>query len=523
MTMLTPGVSIVIEVIKLTSITQDDKRKYLDGYFKEHQVETETITNRNSMTTHAVAITLVEVEGGVYIGYSKVDDTYYAWFFDFVNREAHFEGITGKALVTNFSNFNKILGYGRYTGNKQLKELYKLGKIVGAENNGEQMNVVRGVMRVLSYYPVLEQIKDAQFFERMSSYDSDICRYFVRYLSRVYADSKATNVRNCFGWSKHVYRKWLGIKYISEAFSAVKNPTGFVEFSKFIERARSVLNKVDQERGYHNADEYLDDIRGSEQNDYMNNFNSRGSFFTVVGLISSNIDETTNLLRYLYASCYHQQALSYFDAMNTLADYYSMINRNKAYVKFPRYLKTAHDIAAANAATLSDGKYSQGVRLAYNRYHKQFEGQYKQFTMLLAATPEEIADEANQQGNCVAGYISSVAEGIDLILFMRQSADPDTSWVTVELRKDPENVWHVVQSYATYNQPLSKEQFTYLCLWAKGKDIIVDGRNIGGYNEDLYKHARAVKPQEAVAARVIIDDDDEQALGTVSTPAARIA
>lgn len=509
----------------MTSITQDDKRKYLDGYFKEHQVETETITSFSiNCMTHEVAIALVEVEGGVYTGYSKVDGKYYAWFFDFVNREAHFEGITGKALVTNSSNFNKILGYGRYTGNEQLKELYKLGKIVGAENNGEQMNVVRGVMRVLSDYPVLEQIKDANFFKRMHSYDSESCRRLVRYLSRLYAGSKATNVRNCFGWSKRVYHNWLGLDSISAASIVINNPARFVEFSKFIERARGVLEKVDQERGYHNAGEYLDDIKINERSGYLLGYSSCASFFTVVDLISKNVDETANLLRYLYASCYHQQALSYFEAMNTLADYYGNINRNKAYVKFPRYLKTAHDVASANAATLSDGKYSQGVQLAYNQYHKQFEGQYKGFTMLLAATPEEIADEANQQGNCVAGYISSVADGIDLILFMRQSADPETSWVTVELRKDSEEVWHVVQSYATYNQPLSEEQFTYLCSWAKGKDIIVDGRNIGGYNKYLYKHARAVKPQELVEPRVIIDDDDEeQALGSVSTPAARIA
>lgn len=104
----------------------------------------------------------------------------------------------------------------------------------------------------------------------------------------------------------------------------------------------------------------------------------------------------------------------------------------------------------------------------YDNYkkHSELEGICKNTAFIVAMTPSEISDEANQQSNCVAGYINSVSENKTTIMFMRDANNIEHSKVTFEIKDGT-----LIQAYATYDRPLDKEQSSMLLGYCKLMNI----------------------------------------------------
>ena len=56
--------------------------------------------------------------------------------------------------------------------------------------------------------------------------------------------------------------------------------------------------------------------------------------------------------------------------------------------------------------------------------------------LLTALKSEDFYNEARNQANCLAGYVSRFAKGDDIIMFMRDKEQPDVSLVTIEIIGD---------------------------------------------------------------------------------------
>lgn len=143
-----------------------------------------------------------------------------------------------------------------------------------------------------------------------------------------------------------------------------------------------------------------------------------------------------------------------------LLDYANMMSKiSPKFDKYPRHFLTTHAIACRN----------------YNRLKQQFqedsfqakvdltlEDKIGDYIFIYPKTTQDIKDEAVQQNNCVASYISRVIDGQCHILFMRDSSEPDKSLVTLEV---VDNV--IVQAKQRFNYDVTPKQRAAIETWNK--------------------------------------------------------
>ena len=79
-----------------------------------------------------------------------------------------------------------------------------------------------------------------------------------------------------------------------------------------------------------------------------------------------------------------------------------------------------------------------------------------------AASVQEILDEANAQGNCVASFIDKYAAGRTDLWLMRDADDPDMPLVTVEVRDGA-----VRQAFQSHNRQITASQRAFLKEWCE--------------------------------------------------------
>lgn len=127
------------------------------------------------------------------------------------------------------------------------------------------------------------------------------------------------------------------------------------------------------------------------------------------------------------------------------------------YDKFPRYLKTTHDIVQRNYDRM---KREFNDELFARRVKPQMERNIDGYAFIYPKTPQDIKDEAVQQNNCVASYIDRVIEGRCDIVFMRRKESPEHSLVTLEVVDGK-----VVQRKQRYNYDTTAEQDAIIAKW----------------------------------------------------------
>lgn len=152
------------------------------------------------------------------------------------------------------------------------------------------------------------------------------------------------------------------------------------------------------------------------------------------------------------------EAMQIFDALITLRDTIRMSAKiSPKYDRYPRYLKTTHDIVQRNyhrmKAEFDKNAFEKRVNTAMERTIDRYKFIYPK-------TPQDIKDEAVQQNNCVASYIDRVINGKCDILFMRHADSPDKSLVTLEVINGK-----VVQKKQRYNNDTTKEQNDVIAKW----------------------------------------------------------
>lgn len=153
-------------------------------------------------------------------------------------------------------------------------------------------------------------------------------------------------------------------------------------------------------------------------------------------------------------------------------DYLKMASMiRKKYDKYPKYLKTEHDIVSMKFNYLKRFKKTFSLEDFYKDY-KNLEYSSRIFSIVMPKESIDVIDEGFNLNHCVASYVDNIIEEDCLILFLRRTESLDESLVTVEYNIDDNCI---VQARGSVNRALSRDEFKFLEKWAKEKDIILGG------------------------------------------------
>lgn len=181
-----------------------------------------------------------------------------------------------------------------------------------------------------------------------------------------------------------------------------------------------------------------------------------------------NIPEKT-LIRYIYFECDVSQGLSTRDAIDQYEDYIRMTVEMgyERFDRYPKFLRTAHDIAARNYRIKLDEEQLKewDERLEGNKKFESVVGDYKVFP---PEKPEDLVREGNVLGHCVGSYVDKVRKGISTILFLRERQDLECPLVTIEVRDK-----RIVQARGKMNNPPTQDQKQAVKKFAKKFDLAV--------------------------------------------------
>ena len=180
---------------------------------------------------------------------------------------------------------------------------------------------------------------------------------------------------------------------------------------------------------------------------------SSNSLTKIVELIKDYNYNPKSLLFYIDNIMAFEGINTCSDVLTNLHDYATMSKRmSDKYEKYPRYLKTIHDITVRNYNRLKEEFDEQDFRKKIN---KNMEFKYKEYVFLYPSSTQDIKDESVNMANCVSSYIQRVLDGKCHIMFMRLKDAPNDSLITLEISTD---TFKVVQQKGRFNRDTTKEE-----------------------------------------------------------------
>jgi len=187
-----------------------------------------------------------------------------------------------------------------------------------------------------------------------------------------------------------------------------------------------------------------------------------GSFFGFV--FKHNHSNTYKLIEYLLFDCYNMQGLDYASAFVTYRDYYNMNvdMGNTSFHKYPRYLKTYHDIVARNYNVMKDPVAVEEFAKAADNYRVLETGRLGDYKIIVPKDAAEVVAEGNELHHCIASYVRKVNKGTSQIVFLRNKDELDKPLVSVEIRD-----FNVVQAKGFANRNITKNEREALHIFAK--------------------------------------------------------
>lgn len=187
--------------------------------------------------------------------------------------------------------------------------------------------------------------------------------------------------------------------------------------------------------------------------DYTNGRYSSTSLDKTLTLIKDYNYQPKALFKYIDNIMVFEGISTHAEVLQNLHDYAVMSDKiSNKFDKYPRYLKTTHDITVRNYNRLKEIFEEEDFKKVIN---KEMEFAYKEYVFLYPNSTIEIKDEAVQQSNCVASYIKRVLDGGCHIMFMRRKTSKEESLVTLEISTHSNRV---VQQKGRYNRDTTQEE-----------------------------------------------------------------
>lgn len=180
--------------------------------------------------------------------------------------------------------------------------------------------------------------------------------------------------------------------------------------------------------------------------------------------------DTKSLINYLINYLEPFENCNVGEGLRYLRDYYRMssaIGRNIK--KYPKYLKSMHDIIEAN---YKSHKKEYDIKLFESLAKPELEHKGVKYIVTIPQNPKDIVSEGTSLNHCVSSYVDRILERKTYIFFLREKNSPEDSLVTLELKDDT-----ITQAKGAYNRALIKEERDFLQTYCKAKNLML-GENL---------------------------------------------
>jgi len=176
--------------------------------------------------------------------------------------------------------------------------------------------------------------------------------------------------------------------------------------------------------------------------------------------------DSKRLLDYVFDDLDHQGLGQHINnqvnGMELLRDYARMATDvvGRDFDRYPRYLKTAHDIVMRNYRVNKS-------QVLVKKYEGLYEGlqrlEYKgeKFSIVVPKSLDLVVKEGQALNHCVANYIDGLVEGQYAIVFLRDNEEIDRPLVTVQVHGD-----RVSQARGVNNRAVTQEEQAFLDQFA---------------------------------------------------------
>lgn len=330
------------------------------------------------------------------------------------------------------------------------------------------------------------QLRGYRIQEVIDSFDNEVYRKF---LNHVYNQSSSCSTYHNVG----TFLTWVG-EYANheQFFSAGFERVDVARKIKISDIPKRLLKFCKEHQNYRLTTSFI--VNYKENVDICNIAfdlveNNELEMFDIVSMFSYNSYRSPSLERVLHLIKNHnykpKSLFKYFDNImmfegvestrevaELLFDYVQMSSAiSNKFEKYPRHLKTIHDIAVRNYNRLKQIFDEEAFKTKIN---KDMEFKFNNYIFIYPNEIKEIKEEAVQQSNCVASYIKKVIEGKCHIMFMRHKDNPNKSLVTLEVSPVHKRV---VQSRGLFNRYTTQEEDTAIEAFNKHLKKILEDKN----------------------------------------------
>ena len=133
--------------------------------------------------------------------------------------------------------------------------------------------------------------------------------------------------------------------------------------------------------------------------------------------------------------------------------------------KYPRYLKTQHDITMMKYQLVKDTLMEKQFTNAVKKYADLAYTNGK-YTISIPEKPADLVEEGRRLCHCVVSYVNRVANENTMIVFCRMNSAVDDPYCTIEVCNG-----HVVQARCLQNAKPNDETLQFIESWAKKKKL----------------------------------------------------
>jgi hypothetical protein len=174
--------------------------------------------------------------------------------------------------------------------------------------------------------------------------------------------------------------------------------------------------------------------------------------------------EPKALIGYLYNYLKPFENIEFSDGVSYLYDYYSMASKMGRNVKkYPKYLKSMHDIIVVNYQAFQQHYDEQ---LFQKIVVPEFEYEDEHYCVINPKSTKDLVVEGTQNNNCVGSYIEKIMNGQTYLAFMRTIKEKENSLVTLEIRKGI-----MVQYKGAYNRSPTEKEMEFIKKYCRIKNI----------------------------------------------------
>ncbi|MEG1009284.1 MAG: PcfJ domain-containing protein, partial [Clostridia bacterium] len=201
----------------------------------------------------------------------------------------------------------------------------------------------------------------------------------------------------------------------------------------------------------------------------MNNRYNKAHKF--IQLVDNFNYDYKRLMDYLIVELDDIEAIGWEVAISDLFDYSTMSThlmggRVTKIDKYPRYLRTTHDIVVRN---YNHFKLKYDEEIFANSIDKSLEFEGKEYKVIVPKCVDDLKQEGVTMSSCVGSYVNRIMKKESQVCFMRRN--PSESLVTLEVSGKT-----IVQAKRKYNTQITIEDKKFLEVYSKEKGLKIANR-----------------------------------------------